>query len=865
MKKVHVIAHTHWDYEWYFSRQEARVQFAYHMNEVLNALKKHQLQYYMLDGQMAIVEDYLQTNPDKRNEIEKYNRSGRLLLGPWYTQIDEFTTSGESAVRNLQMGINLANKLGGTMKIGYLPDSFGQSQDMPKIYNGFGIHNAVFWRGLPYENKAREFKWCSNDESEVYTVNIRNGYYVGGELMTSKNYQQLIDKISSDSLHQNLVLPVGGDQRAVDYNLKEKIKEANEKLKDASLKESNYPLFFKELKAERKTVPIYYGEYADPSVSKIHRGIYSSRYDLKQVYDKLERILTYQVEPLMAYAKFRGISPQIGTVKNLWKMIARGQAHDSAGGCNSDKTNKDIFHRGIVALQTANAVRDYLLRKLSISDQNQADIYLYNPLPVKTQRISEIEISTKFSNFELIDEQGNLVTYDILSQRIENAALLRRNKAEMSDEKYYVTRIALQIDFTSISLRRLRIRESQSQPKVEITKEIHNSQLKIEIINNCLRLTDLKKGKQYSNFLSFIDEGDEGDNYDYSPAFNDWKLALNFSNAKVKCVVGKIISKMKIKGSWTLPYNLKARKEKSKNEELNYFIELTLDKDSKQIGLRMKVNNKVQDHRLRLVIDVGLPSQYSYADTQFGVIRRNVIDPHLNDWKKIGYHEEPTALRPMIHFANLHNNNRSVTFLTGGMKSFEVIGDKFDKLAITLYRSVGFLGRPDMKRRPGDASGLERHETPTPDSQLQKELTFRGKILLSSDFDPSKIQYYYLTQTTQNELYYQRQSINRYTTPLEYFPCNPIKLEKYDNGIDLQATECVISSFGLTTDETGYELRIYNPNLTARKGGILNFKSPKTIAKMNLNGKVEEILATNILSYDISTVQKGKIVTLGIF
>ncbi len=27
MKKVYTVAHTHWDFEWYFTRQEARVQF----------------------------------------------------------------------------------------------------------------------------------------------------------------------------------------------------------------------------------------------------------------------------------------------------------------------------------------------------------------------------------------------------------------------------------------------------------------------------------------------------------------------------------------------------------------------------------------------------------------------------------------------------------------------------------------------------------------------------------------------------------------------------------------------------------------------------------------------------------------------
>ena len=865
MKKVHVIAHTHWDYEWYFSRQEARVQFAYHMDEVLEALKSHQLEYYMLDGQMAIVDDYLQINPDKKDVIKKYNRAGRLLLGPWYTQIDEFTTSGESAVRNLQLGMNLANELGESMKIGYLPDSFGQSQDMPKIYNGFGIYDAVFWRGLPYENKAREFKWRANDGSEVYTVNIKNGYYVGGELINCQNYQQLINKIATDSLHQNLVLPVGGDQRAVDFNLKDKIEEANKSVKDAYLKESNYPQFFKEIKAEGKIVPTYQGEYVDPSVSKIHRGIYSSRYDLKQVYDRLERILTYQVEPLMAYAKFCGISSQTGIVKELWKTVARGQAHDSAGGCNSDKTNDDIFHRGIVALQTANAVRDYLLRKLSISDSNRADLYFYNPLPLRVQRVNEIEVSTIFPYFDLIDEDGNKIEYDVLNQRVENAALLRRNHAEMEDEKYYVTQIAVRIDLKGTSLRRMQIKEKQQHSEMKKVQKIQNNRLKIEMIDGKLQLKDIKSGKSYSNFLTFIDQGDEGDNYDYSPAYNDWQLNLNFNGAAVKCIAGKVVSKMQIRGSWQLPSDLEARKNKEKNKELKYFVELTLDKESSKIGFKMKVENTVKDHRLRLVINTDLPSEYSYVDTQFGVIQRDVIDPHLASWKEIGYHEEPTALRPMLHFANLHNDQRSITFLTHGMKSYEVIGEKFDQLAITLYRSVGFLGRPDMKRRPGDASGLERHETPTPDSQLQKKLTFSGEILLDKRFDPQKIQRQYLVQTTQNELYYQCQEINRYVTPLEYFPCNPIKLRPFKDEINLQDSECVLSSWKLTTDETGYELRIYNPGSDLCKGGRLIFKSPKTVAKLDLNGKIREVLASNISSYDILNVEKGKIITLGIF
>ena len=69
----------------------------------------------------------------------------------------------------------------------------------------------------------------------------------------------------------------------------------------------------------------------------------------------------------------------------------------------------------------------------------------------------------------------------------------------------------------------------------------------------------------------------------------------------------------------------------------------------------------------------------------------------------------------------------------------------------------------------------------------------------------------------------------------------------------------------ITTDETGYELRIYNPNSNLCKGGRLIFKSPKTVAKLDLNGKIKEVLASDVSSYDILDVEKGKIITLGIF
>ena len=151
MQNIYTVAHTHWDFEWYFTRQEARVQFIFHMDEVLKALESNQLDFYTLDGQISIVEDYLNLVPEKEDQLKKFVKAGRLFVGPWFTQVDEMTTSGESMIRNLRLGLRGAEDLGNSMRIGYLPDSFGQTQDMPKIYQGFNIPYALFWRGMPRE------------------------------------------------------------------------------------------------------------------------------------------------------------------------------------------------------------------------------------------------------------------------------------------------------------------------------------------------------------------------------------------------------------------------------------------------------------------------------------------------------------------------------------------------------------------------------------------------------------------------------------------------------------------------------------------------------------------------------------------
>lgn len=870
MKKVYAIAHTHWDFEWYFTRQEARVQFAYHMDEVLDALENNVLNYYLLDGQMSIVDDYLSSFPEKKTAIKKFVTEKRLFIGPWYTQIDEMVTSGESIVHNLAIGSQIANDLGGVMKVAYLPDSFGQGQDMPKIYNGFNIYSAVFWRGMPKEKNARYFYWNSNDGSKVLTANIKNGYYAGVQLVENDDFKDLLDRVSTDTESDELVLPIGGDQRSVDYNLKDRINLANEKLSDEYIiRESNYPQYFENLK-KVKNLPDYSGEFIDPSASKIHRGIYSSRADLKQIYDRLERRMTYQVEPLMALAKSYGIEPKQGLVDDIWKTIFRGQAHDSSGGCNSDKTNDDILHRAKVADQLSYSIIDYLVRKLSISENSLYDIYLWNPLPIEMDKVQTIQVSTKSKNFKILNDNGQTIDYDLLNQEIQNSAPLRRNAEERKQELYYISTISIKTTIKATSCVGFDIEETDNTNHSDMTSSsdlIENDFYQISFKDHQLDLTNKQNHKVYKNFLSFEDGADAGDTYDYSPAFQDWIINLDFSDADVKVVSGKYTNKITLKGSWKLPHNLDSRKEKMLDSTLEYKLTLTLEKGSETIKYQLDTDNQTLDHRLRLILNTDVNAKASFADTPFGFISRPVVDPHLNDWKNIGYHEEPTAMRPLIHFANIHSDDSSWSFIGLGSKDFQVVGKDFNKLAITMFRGVGYLGRPDLLRRPSDASGLESKYVETPHSQLQGKYTFKGGIIVGNEFNVADLQRQHLLLTT-TPLFYQKQSLNRFTNPLRYFMVNKAVnfKDEAEQLINLNTDKLVLSSLTLTKDSSGYALRVYNPtNETIEHAGTVKLAKKAAVDNLNLNSEVLNTLETSTTEFELNDFKPGEIRTYGIY
>ena len=871
MKKIHVYPHTHWDYEWYFTSNESIIQLIYHMDEVMEALENGELETYLLDGQLSILEEYIKFIPSNFERVKNLVESGKLLIGPWYTQTDELIIDGESIVRNLFYGIKSASKYGDYLKIGYLPDSFGQTKNLPKILNGFDINRSIFWRGVANDVcPNREFIWKGEDDSSLLVYNIKNGYFYGGNLIYSDDVEKLEKTILDGSQTENILLPVGGDQRYVDFNLKERIAYYNERSKNNfDYAESDCNKFFDELEKSKDLIEVQ-GEFVNPSNSKIHRSIYSSRYDHKYLNDKVERKLIYHLEPLMVIAQNLGIDPKVEMIEEIWKKLLMNHAHDSACGCNSDKTNRSILARLIEADQLSYSACDYIIRKISesLNCTEEDNIILFNTLPHNREEVSKIIVTTKTKNFIIKDKDGNIIEHQLLERKREYAGSIKKDESQYDDSLYYyVSKVAIKCSLEPLSIEVLKVIQLEEEINIKekaSSNFIEDNFYKVEVVDGKINIIDKISNRELKDCLYIEESGDDGDTYDYSPPEEqyDFRYNLDFKNAKVDINNGELYNEIKISGEFKVPMNLKDREKNIRNTEIPYELILMLS-NKEIVECHLEIDNKSYDHRMRAVLKTDITSKESISDTSFGTIRRDNVPAHINDWRELGWKEEPSPIYPMLHFVGIEEENKSVFMLAKGIKEYEVLENS--NIALTLFRGVGFLGKPDLIRRPGIASGNEFRYIETPDSQLKEKLKFKFAITINNEVNITKINKIWKNYsiTIPN---YQIQEINRFTNTLKYFVMHPLKdkLEEVKNIVDCNDLNDIVVTSIIPVDKNSFTVRFVNYTDKVIDGGNIKVSKGKSYEWVNMNNKEISNKENIDSSINIGKFKSGEIKTLKI-
>lgn len=348
-RKVSVVAHTHWDREWYQPFEHFRRRLTGVLDMLLSRLDTDpDAEPFLLDGQLALVEDYLEVRPDAAAVVARLASSGRVSIGPWYVMADEFLVSGETLVRNLQRGIDGAAGLGGTAMIGYLPDMFGHVAQMPQILRQAGMEHAVVWRGVPAAIDRTGFWWRSPDGSTVRAEYLPVGYGIGAHLPADPS--SLVRRMRAEEAELAAFLPdpddpilllSGSDHQVPHGGLAALVAAANAEQGDFDFEVTSLAAHL--ATARRDLLPEWEGELRSGARANLLMGVVSNRVDVRVAAARAERSLEGRAEPLSAlWCPWAW--PQ-ASLDLAWREVLRNAAHDSVCACSSDEVGLAVLHR----------------------------------------------------------------------------------------------------------------------------------------------------------------------------------------------------------------------------------------------------------------------------------------------------------------------------------------------------------------------------------------------------------------------------------------------------------------------------------------------------------------------------------------
>ena len=256
-----------------------------------------------------------------------------------------------------------------------------------------------------------------------------------------------------------------------------------------------------------------------------------------------------------------------------------------------------------------------------------------------------------------------------------------------------------------------------------------------------------------------MDNGEDGDSFNYSPPKHDYVISSLSSKAEVKIETTPILDVAYINYSMILPYDLDERQKKTCSVETPIKMVILLKKNSKVVDLQIEVDNKVLSHRLCIHFDTAISSFFNFADEQFGTIKRenehkkeiesyyaylkkinSNIDKNVVNWDNNPniWQEPMIPIEPMQSFVSLSDEERGVAIFPQDVREYEIVGENKNVISITLFRTYGVMGKENLLYRPGRSSG--ERTIMTPDAQLLKKMKFNmGIYYYNSNFNTAYV------------------------------------------------------------------------------------------------------------------------------
>jgi len=704
--KAHIISHTHWDREWYLNSKYTNQWLVPFFNNLFNMFEKEDEYIFVLDGQMSMIEDFFEELSKSgvsaniyKQKIRKYVKQKRLFIGPYYLQPDWQLLSEESLVRNMLIGNQIASDLGGVMNVGWMMDNFGQISQTAQIHKEFGMRGLYVWRGVEMdpEDVQSEFFWESPDGTSLPSIYLLDSYR---NVMRLAEYENIMKqrvlaeviKLKPFTTTKNILLMNGYDQEMVPDDIQPFIKAGKMDSEDLTVFQSSPEKYLDDVMEEKPSLITLKGSLYSGRFIAVFPGVMSARMYLKQQNDDQQKALEKRAEPLSTLAWALGEDYDGQLLTEAWKTLLKNHPHDSICGVSIDDVHTDMEDRTRYVNQMSSSQIQMKLRKLT----------------------------------GLIDTSG---IKDEVAKVVFNTAFYKRNEVvTFSNETY----------FMKLPSMGFKVIEKSSKPSFSLILDgytVENSLIILSVnLNGSFNIKYKSTGRVFEDLGIVEDRADTGDEYNYSFPEYDRIITTSDSRAEIS-----ILENNSFRVTFRINIEMELPESDTNNHterseilrKLPIVTYLTLDADSPIVKCRTVIRNTVKDHILRVLFPTNIITDYSHAGSPFDITTRPI---HIEDYDEssipddvrkviVGAREaKPNTIFLNREFVDLNNGSEGLAVLSKGLPEYQVV-DEDNKIALTLFRSVGWLAK-DINSRIGDAGPMIY----TPGAQCLREMSFEYAV-----------------------------------------------------------------------------------------------------------------------------------------
>lgn len=704
---AHIISHTHWDREWYLNSKYTNEWLIPFFNSLFFMFEKEEDYIFVLDGQMAMVEDYFEeldkhgynVNEYKR-KITKYVKQNRLFIGPYYLQPDWQLLSEESLVRNMLLGNKLASELGGSMKVGWMLDNFGQISQTTQIHKECGLEGLYVWRGVEMDptDVQAEFLWESPDGTKLPSMYLLDSYRnvmrlaEHSDIMEQRVYDEL-EKLKPFMTTSHILLMNGYDQEMVPDDIQPYIKNGGIDSEGMKVIQSNPEKFISSVMSENPQLKTLTGALYSGRFISVFPGVMSARMYLKLQNDEQQKYLEKMVEPLSTLIWSLGGEYENTQIREAWKTLLKNHPHDSICGVSIDDVHIDMENRSRIVNQLSISLIEQKLKELaSLIDTSKA-------------KDDEVKIVFNPSTF------------------------IRSEVVEFEEGSYYVK------DIPALGYKILDNEDVPSDKLIVSGMNVENKFFNFSINSNgSFNIIYKGTGKAYRNLGLIEDRADTGDEYNYSYPDIDTIYTTKDLDAKISIdrhsenfIRFKVELEMELPESDAKNHTVRSCSLR-KLPIINY---ITVEAESNIVKCKTVLRNTVKDHLMRVLFPSDIETDNAYAGSPFDITERPI---HIEDYDESSIPEDvkkviigarearPNTIFLNREFVDLNDGENGLAVLSKGLPEYQVIDDD-NKIALTLFRSVGWIAK-DINSRIGDAGP----EIFTPDAQCLREMSFEYAV-----------------------------------------------------------------------------------------------------------------------------------------